>query len=90
MAYLDREITLKTLRGYAEVNRITQAERRARLRRLTDDEARDILDRLYHDPGKFIAGEDQTRLMNIRLQHHLKVRKAMAKLAQVKGYESAL
>ena len=90
MAYLDREITLKTLRGYAEVNRITQAERRARLRTLTDDEARDLFDRLYQDAGIFMVGDDQTRMTNIRLQHRLKVRKAMARMAQVKGYESAL
>lgn len=36
---LDRDLVRKTMAGYAEVNRITDAERRARLATITDEEA---------------------------------------------------
>jgi len=87
MVKIDREILLQTLRGYEEVKRITDLERRARLRMLTDEEARAIFDDLCQDMIKLIKSEDQTTLANYRLQHHLKVREAMLRLAQAKGYE---
>jgi hypothetical protein len=90
MVKIDREILLRTLRGYEEVNRITNLEKRLRLRALTDDEARAIFDGLCQDMVKLIGSEDQTTLANLRLQHHLRVREVMVKLAQAKGYESTI
>ena len=46
MTQLNREVVLKTLRGFEEVNRITEAERRERLANMTDEEARAIFDDL--------------------------------------------
>ena len=43
---LDPELVRKTMAGFEEVNRITAAERRERLRTMTDAEARAIFDDL--------------------------------------------
>jgi len=90
MVKIDREILLQTLRGFEEVNRITNLERQSRLRALTDDEARTIFDDLCQDMVALIGSEDQTTLANHRLQHHLRVREAMVKLAQARGYEPTI
>jgi hypothetical protein len=47
MTELDRDILRQTLAGHAEANRITEAERRARLKTMTDAEAREIFASLY-------------------------------------------
>ena len=90
MAKIDKEILLQTLQGYEEVNRITNLERKAKLRALSDEEARAIFDDLCQDMVKLIENEDLLILVNHRLQHHFRVREAMVRLAQAKGYESTL
>ena len=86
-ARLNREILLQTLRGYAEVNRITDAEQRARLKQMTDEEARAIFDGLCQDYQE-MSGKENARLASFRLAHHLKVREAMERLAvRLKYYE---
>lgn len=87
MSRLDKEIVLKTLRGYAEVNRITEAERREHLRNLTVEQAKQIFDNLNSDVPE-LSGEENLLLTDFRLNHHLKVRKAMELLARKNGYES--
>ena len=89
MSKLDKEIVLQTLRGYAEVNRITEAERREWLRNLSDDEAKQIFDDL-NDSVPEMTAEENSRLAHFRLKHHLEVRKAMEILACNNGYEFTL
>jgi tRNA nucleotidyltransferase/poly(A) polymerase len=87
MAKLDRDLLLQTLAGYAEVNRITEAERRERLKAMTDAEARRIFASLYDTwqrSGKN-AGGDWARLAQHRLEHHLRVRAAFEALAKRRG-----
>ena len=81
MSQLNREIVLKTMRGFEEVNRITEAERRERLANMTEERARAIFDDL-NQPIKELTSEEKKRLEPFRLEHHLKVRKAMAKMAK--------
>jgi Ser/Thr protein kinase RdoA (MazF antagonist) len=84
---LNRDLLKQTLRGYAEVNRITEAERRARLKRMTDHEARAIFEGLYQGVYE-LTSEERARLMPLRVAHHLKVRQAMRRLAVKRGYGS--
>ncbi len=86
---LNREVVLQTLRGYAEVNRITAAERRVRLQCMSDEEALANFDRLCEGVVELDADERQ-RLMPLRLEHHFKVREAFAKMARARGYEPSL
>jgi hypothetical protein len=86
---LNREIVLQTLRGYEEVNRITEAERRLRLQRLSDEEALANFDRLCEGVVELNA-EERQRLMPLRLEHHFRVREAFAKMARAKGHEPSL
>jgi hypothetical protein len=84
---LDREIVLKTLRGYAIVNQITEAERRARLKTMTDAEAREIFDSLYDTwkrTGKQ-AGGDWEALARRELEDKIRVRRAFEALARRRG-----
>lgn len=86
MTKLDKEIVLKTLRGYAEVNRITEAERRKYLRNLTEVQARQIFNDLNTNvPG--MSDKENSCLAHFRIRHHLQVRKAMELLARKNGYE---
>ncbi len=78
---LDRETVLKTLRGFEEVNRFTEAERRERLENMTDERARAIFDDL-NQQIQTLTAEEKSRLEPLRLDHHLKVRQAMAKMAE--------
>jgi hypothetical protein len=86
---LNREIILQTLSGYEEVNRITDAEREARLRYMTDEEALANFDRLCEGVVELDAHE-RARLMPLRLEHHFRLRDAMAKLAKATGNECSL
>ncbi len=84
---LDREITLQTIKGYAIVNQITEAERRARLKTMTDAEALEIFASLYDTwkrTGKQ-AGGDWEALTRRRLEHKIRVRQAFEALARRKG-----
>ncbi len=81
---LDRDILLQTLAGYAEVNRITDAERRARLKTMTDAEAREIFASLYETwkrSGK-LAGGNWEALARSKIEHKIRVRQAFEALAR--------
>ncbi len=61
MVKIDRDILLQTLAGYAEVNRITEAERRARLKGMTNATSLLIFNQLYKTwelSGKKITGRN--------------------------------
>ncbi|MBM3143541.1 MAG: hypothetical protein FJ010_00970 [Chloroflexi bacterium] len=88
MTKLDKEIVLQTLRGYAEVNRITETERRKRLRTMTDDEAKQLFNDLNMGIPEMTA-EEKSRLADFSVKHHLKVRQAIEMLALEYGYEPA-
>jgi hypothetical protein len=47
MTGLDRDIISQSMQGYAEVNRITEAERRGRLKQRTKDESLALFSELY-------------------------------------------
>ena len=84
---LDQETLLQTLRGYAEVNAITEAERHARLAKMTSAESWAIFESLYEvweRMGKQ-GGGDWERLADRRLEEAVAVRNAFAKLARHKG-----
>lgn len=83
MSKLNQENVLKTLRGFEEVNRITEAERRERLENMTEERARAIFDDL-NQSIKELTPEEKKRLEPFRLEHHLKVRKAMAKMERAR------
>lgn len=86
-AKLDPEIVRQTMAGFAEVNKITEAERKARLKSMTDAEAWGIFASLY-DMWKRTgadAGGDWNALAEYRLAHHLRVRDAFEALARRKG-----
>lgn len=85
--HIDRDILLQTLAGYAEVNRIAEEERRARLKQMTDAEARGIFECLYEtwkQTGKQ-AGGDWEALARLRLEPKIAVRRAFEALARHKG-----
>jgi len=90
MKPVDRKLLLQTLRGYIEVNRITEAERRARLINLSETESRAIFNSLYRDASILKKSEDLTSSATYHVDHHLKVREAMRRLAYKKGYESTI
>jgi len=84
---LDRETLLKTLRGYAEVNAITEAERRARLSKMTSAESWAIFTSLHEtweQLGKQ-AGGNWEALARRRLEEAIALRQAFEKLARHKG-----
>ena len=78
MEKLDAEIVRQTMRGYAEVNRITDAERRARLEKMTIPESLHRFDDLYQTwllTGAR-AGGDLDAVARLRQEHHHTVRRA--------------
>jgi len=84
---INRDILLQTLRGYSEVNRITEAERQAHLAHLTSTEAWAEFKSLYAiwlQTGRQ-AGGDWAALSERKLEEALVLRKAFATLAQRKG-----
>lgn len=84
---LDRDILIQTLKGYAIVNEITAAERRARLKTITDVEARAIYDDLcatWELTGKR-GGGDWERLNRRRIEQKIAVRRVFEQLARAKG-----
>ncbi len=87
MTKLDRELVLQTLAGYAEVNKVTEAERRARLETMTDAEARAIFDDLTagSDRSTRDDGSDWRRLDRWRIEQKIAVRRAFERLARAKG-----
>lgn len=89
MQAINRDLLLQSLRGYAEANRIAEAERRARLAHVTDNEARALFDSLNQRMSE-MSTEENSRLAKLRLAHHLIVREAMLRLARARGYEPTL
>jgi hypothetical protein len=90
MSQIDREILLQTLRGYAEVNRITEAERRARLKSRTVKESLDLFTALYDtwsQTGR-TSGGDQEILANQRILDHLNMRQAFQAFIDRKNAKS--
>lgn len=84
---LDRDILLQTLAGYAEVNKITAAERDARMKTMTDAEAMRIFVSLYETwkrTGKQ-AGGNWDALARWKLEQKIQIRKAFETFARAKG-----
>ncbi len=87
MPTLDRDVLLRTLRGYAEVNEITEKERRAALAKITRAESWAIFDALYETwrrTGKQ-AGGDWEALAEQRLADHIALRLKFETVARHKG-----
>ncbi len=84
---LDRDLLLQTLAGYAEVNKITAAERRARLKTMTDAEAREIFESLYETWKRSgqLAGGNWEALARRKIEYKIQIRRAFESLAKAKG-----
>ncbi|MBI3359671.1 MAG: hypothetical protein HY023_00995 [Chloroflexi bacterium] len=84
---LDRDILLQTLAGYAEVNKITEATRRAQLKTMTDAEAREIFASLYETWKRTgqQAGGNWEAIARRKLEHKIGMRQAFEALARRKG-----
>lgn len=84
---LDRETVLQFIKGYMAVNEFTDVERRARLKTMTDEEARKIFASLYETwkrTGKH-AGGDWEALARRKLEHKIQLQQAFEILARHKG-----
>jgi len=84
---IDRDILFQTLRGYAEVNAITEAERRERLARISSAENWEIFDALYETweiTGKR-AGGNWEAIARQRLADAIALRRAFEVVARRKG-----
>ncbi len=80
---LDPEIVRQTLAGYAVVNEIAEAERRARLQIMTDEDARVIFDDLcetWERMNKKVV--DTPRFNAWRIEHKIALRRALLQLYQ--------
>jgi len=79
---LDRDILLQALAGFAEADALAETERRARLRAMTEPQARAIFDDLcatwYSQARK---DGDWQRLDRWRLEHKIALRQALDRLA---------
>ncbi|MCL4466227.1 MAG: hypothetical protein M1389_09395 [Chloroflexi bacterium] len=80
---LDRAVVRQTLEGYSAVNRLASGERKARLRRMSEAQARQIFDDLCstclamgHQP------DPSEKADTSRLRSKLALRKAMEGLAR--------
>jgi hypothetical protein len=84
---LDRDIVRKTMAGYAEVNRITDEERRAHLATMTEADGAREFEALYL-AWKRVRERDEGSWEEIdaeRLAHHIALRQAFATLARKSG-----
>jgi len=84
---LDRASTLQMIKGYELVNRFTDEERRARLKKITDKESLEIFVSLYQTwkhTGKQ-AGGDLLKIEQRRIDDLIRFRKAFETLARHKG-----
>lgn len=87
MSTIDRDILLQTLRGFAEVNKIAAAERRAALEKMTRAESWATFNALYEawpHMGKQ-AGGDWEALAAQRLADHISLRQKFEAVARHKG-----
>ena len=89
MTKLNREIVLQTLKGYEEVNRITARERRERVGRMTDKEARKLFNDL-HAGATILPLKEEKKLMSFRHVHRVKLRTAMEKLSRSLGHDPTI
>jgi hypothetical protein len=79
---LDRDTLLQTLTGYAEANALAETERRARLRVMTEPQARAIFDDLCATWYRQARHDgDWKRLDQWRLEHKIALRQALDRLA---------
>jgi Ser/Thr protein kinase RdoA (MazF antagonist) len=87
MPKLDRQLVIRTLAGYAEVNKITEAERRAWLAAMTGAQARALFDDLCAswDHSAASSGADWQSLDRWRIEQKIAVRRAFERLAQAQG-----
>lgn len=87
MPKLDKEILLKTLRGYAEVNKITEAELRKSLPNVTRVESWATFEALYEfwERTGQQAGGDWEALAKQKLAEQIALRQAFEKAARAKG-----
>ncbi len=84
---LDRETVLQSIKGYKVVNEIIDAERRSRLKTMTDEEARKVFASLYETwkrTGKH-AGGDWEALARRKLEQRIQLQQAFELLARRKG-----
>jgi hypothetical protein len=84
---LNRDLLKQTLRGYEEVNRITEAERRARLPLMTIQESLEAFTNLYdvwHRTGR-LAGGNLAALEQRQYKHLLQQRRTFVRLAKKQG-----
>ncbi len=87
MSTIDRDVLLQTLRGFAEVNQITAAERRASLEKMTRAKSWATFNALYEawqQTGKQ-AGGDWEALDEQRLADHIALRLKFETVARHKG-----
>lgn len=83
---LDAAIVRQTLAGFAEVNRLSAAERRARLWDMSDADARRIFDDLVATHEWFQGdGPGWERLSRARIEQKLSLRLAFKRLARSRG-----
>ena len=74
------------LRGYKETNKFTDAERRAWLERITDDEARRVFDELHQDADRWKeSGGDLMALERFRIASKVKGRRLFVQAARRQG-----
>jgi hypothetical protein len=87
MVQLDRNIILQTLNGYYTVNRITEAERRARLKDRNVQESLSIFVDLYTAWRNASKRAPHTRhaMDQLRLETIIKVRHIFENLARQRG-----
>ncbi len=87
MSKLDKEIVLKMMNGYAEANRITEAERRQQLgTQSTEDVLKDFAElyNTWEQSGKSADGNWE-RIEQWRLDNHIQLRRAFEKVAKEQG-----
>ena len=80
---LDPSIVRLTIAGYEEVSTLTAAERRGRLRRMSEAEARQVFDDLCASHVAMRDQEGETgRLESSRRERKLNLRRALERLAR--------
>jgi hypothetical protein len=82
---LDREIILQTLLGYAEVNRITDAERFNRLKQRTDRESLALFAELYKKWESSGKKENWQALAQRRDEEFIALRQLLDRIARRRG-----
>ena len=87
MTALSKDLLRQTLRGYAEINEITSAERAAVLAQMTRSESWAIFDALYETwkrTGQRAGGEWEA-LAEQRLADEIALRRTFEEIARRKG-----